>query len=530
MKSLLVILFMLLSSTIITAQENAGFTVQLPTGWEEISTGNIAHASDPQTGAQFYALTALSVEEALTALDIVPGQSLEVTSLTLPNGDWKQEVFFNENTITFALSKSVNDLTHVMVLVAAADQIEALVPTVLQSIVTYTINGESTTAASSVSYPQPMGAYQVGRTQFGWTDDERPETYTEDPDDDRQVVVTVWYPTTTTSTGAAWISPELATAYADLMGTPVEALDNIMVHAQENVPLAEADAPFPVIIMSHGNGLIPALYTTYAEALASQGYVVCGVAHTYNASLVALPDGDIATSLLAASLEVPQTDSNITLLESMNALDEKGRQLVAVQAADLRFVLDEITRLNESDALFSGHLDLSKVGAFGHSFGGATAIEALLQDTRIDAAVDLDGSLFSDVSAGSERPTMMITTPNTQLDEATAEEIAAQGLTADEYAQVLAVSNRQRTLYEQSPQAYFVTIEDAQHMNFSDAGVLAPVLPLLSFELGAIDPVLALDITNAYLLAFFDQTLREMPSRLDDLPALYPQSTLMNGG
>jgi dienelactone hydrolase len=39
-------------------------------------------------------------------------------------------------------------------------------------------------------------------------------------------------------------------------------------------------------------------------------------------------------------------------------------------------------------------LDLHKVGAFGHSFGGATALEVAQRESRVRAAIDLDGDLF----------------------------------------------------------------------------------------------------------------------------------------
>ena len=46
---------------------------------------------------------------------------------------------------------------------------------------------------------------------------------------------------------------------------------------------------------------------------------------------------------------------------------------------------------------------------FGHSLGGATAAAAMLEDQRIKAGVNLDGTLFGPVvNAGLDRPFMLV--------------------------------------------------------------------------------------------------------------------------
>jgi predicted dienelactone hydrolase len=42
--------------------------------------------------------------------------------------------------------------------------------------------------------PSPTGPFAIGRTTFYWVDSARAETLTADPNDKRELMVTLWYP------------------------------------------------------------------------------------------------------------------------------------------------------------------------------------------------------------------------------------------------------------------------------------------------------------------------------------------------
>ena len=67
-----------------------------------------------------------------------------------------------------------------------------------------------------------------------------------------------------------------------------------------------------------------------------------------------------------------------------------------------------------------------------------------------------------------------------------------------------------------------VTVRGAKHMSFSDAPYIAPV----KYRDIRIDAARALEITNAYILAFFDRHLRGMRSPLLEAPSKFPEATL----
>ncbi|MNP34721.1 hypothetical protein D3C76_1280250 [compost metagenome] len=48
---------------------------------------------------------------------------------------------------------------------------------------------------------RPTGAYGVGSISYHWVDESRKEPYTENPNDNRQLMVQVWYPAEQNATG-----------------------------------------------------------------------------------------------------------------------------------------------------------------------------------------------------------------------------------------------------------------------------------------------------------------------------------------
>jgi hypothetical protein len=43
-------------------------------------------------------------------------------------------------------------------------------------------------------FPQPTGPYQIGTVTYQWVDAARPELFTADPHDRRELMVQLWYP------------------------------------------------------------------------------------------------------------------------------------------------------------------------------------------------------------------------------------------------------------------------------------------------------------------------------------------------
>jgi hypothetical protein len=70
----------------------------------------------------------------------------------------------------------------------------------------------------------------------------------------------------------------------------------------------------------------------------------------------------------------------------------------------------------DPDSPFAGRLDLGRIGALGHSFGGNAALEWCRADTTCGGAVNLDGALWTAVGrVGMERPALQLITDHSEF-------------------------------------------------------------------------------------------------------------------
>jgi dienelactone hydrolase len=187
--------------------------------------------------------------------------------------------------------------------------------------------------------------------------------------------------------------------------------------------LADDGARYPVIVFSPGMGFLPIWYVPELEELASHGYVVVSISHPYSTRVTVFPDGRIVHSIdEAGSRALSEATAKAT---SDAAFDPVVDRIGSVWVADVRFVLDQMEQFNASDTLFANRLDLTRVGIFGHSFGGGVAAEAMYEDDRFDAAINMDGTLFGEVATnGIARPVMLMLSERVPL---TAEQIKFSG-------------------------------------------------------------------------------------------------------
>ena len=108
--------------------------------------------------------------------------------------------------------------------------------------------------------------------------------------------------------------------------------------------------PMPVIVISHGLGSGRTSFRYFAEHLASHGFVVAVPEHPGS------------------------SERQISALLEGKADDVSNPREFIDRPLDVSYLLDELTRLNQTDGPFKGRVNINQVGVMGQSFGGYTAL------------------------------------------------------------------------------------------------------------------------------------------------------------
>jgi len=375
--------------------------------------------------------------------------------------------------------------------------------------------------------PSPRGASGVGRVTFHWVDSSRAERFAPDPGARREVLIDVWYPASRDSTrpvapylpGLELVRRALGDSAARRRYAPAYAAveaGRLQSHAIEGAPARCGRGGCPVLLFSHGGGVDRSLYSAQYEDYASHGYVVAAIAHPYLTHTLAFSDGRVVRIAARPRDSVP-ADTTLRVWQRQMASTKAWADLRAgIGAADLRFVIDQLTELNRNASLgapFAGQLNLERVGALGHSMGGRVAATACQVDRRIKVCLDQDGVSggvpFSRDAQGHtmQQPFMYLgrrePTPPPLSDSMR----AALQMTAVQDDSLLRVLPLQHTaLLADIPAGAWrvrLTVRDVVHMSFSDE-----LLIQAGDDSSKRNPaLLASRVIQDYTRAFFEKTL-----------------------
>jgi dienelactone hydrolase len=317
----------------------------------------------------------------------------------------------------------------------------------------------------------------------------------------------VWYPANPTadSQPAPWMSdaPIYAHEIARYLGLPEFFLDHlelVRTPAYLNAPLEPSISAYPLIIFSHGWSGFAAQNTGQALELASRGYVVAAVQHTYGAVVTIFPDGEIAYINNDALPDgVPEAE-----------YDTAAHLLAEQWAGDISFALDYLEKENlDSSSQFYSVLDNDSTGVFGHSTGGGAAIQFCGTDSRCKAVLGMDPFMTpvsQDVlEQGIVQPAFFM---------------FSQGWVDDTDSKNTRLFEQFRASLVQS--IHVIGIKGTTHYDFSDLPMLSPVASRLGLK-GPLNGKRVIEITNAYLIDFFNLTLKGRPTDLIDESSPFPE-------
>jgi len=366
---------------------------------------------------------------------------------------------------------------------------------------------------TEVTLPAPAGHFAVGRTTYAWVNNTRTDELALSSGAKREVVVWIWYPSAAATSAAPveYLPAPWRSALAQHSGALMSQfftrdLSLVRAHSTSDPEVSPERPSYPVVIMRAGGGALTTDYTTLTEDLASHGYIVVGFDAPYRTFVVVLPDNRVV-------IRPPTNDPENLQADQANRLINR---LLPMWTSDTAFVVTQLGHLNAADpsGKFTGRLDMQRLGMFGHSFGGATALQFCHDDPRCKAGIDIDGAPYgSVVQEGLKRPFMFIFSDHSrELSDPAGRQILADI----------------QSIYGRLPSGrLLITIRRANHFSFSDQMLLKShyVIGLLRlFGFGGLDGRRGLAITAEYVRTFFDVYLKDAPIALLNKPSqLYPE-------
>jgi hypothetical protein len=253
--------------------------------------------------------------------------------------------------------------------------------------------------AASTAIPPPTGRYGVGvrKVVVNYYNDHDPVA----PGGvSTGFLATIFYPTSKCSTAdtGPYLDPETAEPWERIYNFTRGSLASLTSTLQRDAPFLPGpvgESPYPTLLFGPG-GAGPAVECNaiLLSDLASHGYTAVGLDHPYEEVWLSWPNG---TGVAGLPLEYPWT-----IDEYLAVYDQR--------LEDNRVFLDQLPAIA---AALGAPINTTHVGTFGHSLGGAAAIDALYDIEVVKSGIDLDGTLFKRPAvdgpeADARKPSMLL--------------------------------------------------------------------------------------------------------------------------
>jgi len=323
------------------------------------------------------------------------------------------------------------------------------------------------------SYPEFAGKFKVASHSIVLSDQSRIERFTPDSVENRKLQIRFYYPTNApaNNTNEQKKLPIIAQDAWDYLVGPNQIKGKMLRfdnyhNAKWDITLdAEVDTyqpSYPVLIFSHGYGFSAESYSALSAEIASQGYIVVSINHTYGAN--------------------PSDFGSDNLVWAQPLQSDSIGAYLPIWSDDQLFVIEQLSLINSNpDSLFFNRLDLANLGVFGHSYGGAASYYSASRDPRIKAVIDIDGTIFDFEDRYIEQP----------------------------FAFILSKDHKPKFDFDLAGNdAYKIRFQQFEHVSFTDH-----VLwwqwdhDELDLGLGKVDAYRAIELTSKITTQFFDHYL-----------------------
>jgi dienelactone hydrolase len=203
---------------------------------------------------------------------------------------------------------------------------------------------------------ETTGDYGVLTKTYTYIDENRVETYS-DKNEKRKLNIQVWYP------------------------------DNF-------------NDKYPLVVFSHGSLGIKSSNESLYRELASHGYVVSSIDHTYQCFYTKDDYGRTIFIDLGYMQELSKEDAQTTPQDSY----ELYKKWMSLRMGDIGFVIDNIKNKvenNDKDLLYS-IIDIKRIGVMGHSLGGSAALGMGRIRDDISGVIALEAPFMYDIEGVEE--------------------------------------------------------------------------------------------------------------------------------
>ncbi|XP_055728282.1 platelet-activating factor acetylhydrolase-like [Salvelinus fontinalis] len=289
------------------------------------------------------------------------------------------------------------------------------------------------------------------------------------------------------------------------------------IPAAMNAPYKQ-NGKCPVVVFSHGLGAFRTLYSAICAELASQGFIVAAVEHR--------DESAAATFFYHGKTEEPEEKQEESpplkpKPEAPENLVEEWMYYRALKPGEIEFplrnkqvkqradecikALDILIQINSGKKVenvlgtefdwmtLANSMDLCRIAVMGHSFGGATVIEALSKEMNFKCGIALDAwmlPLDEEIYARVKQPIFFINSEKFQ------------------WAGNIMQMRKLVPPGSSSTQRKMVTIKGTVHQSFPDFTFLTGnwIGKILKLK-GEINPQVAIDLCNKASLAFLQRHL-----------------------
>jgi hypothetical protein len=393
-----------------------------------------------------------------------------------------------------------------------------------------------------LTLPAPTGPHPVGTAALHLIDRSRRNPWAASPRY-RELMVSIWYPARDAARYP--LSPQMLAGAAAHYGSPAGygwlgyrvppgTVDwaGTVTSGHVGAPLAAEAGRLPVVLYSPGGGEPRTWGTILVQDLASRGYIVVTIDHPCEASEVEFPGGRVIEGSA-----FPSDEHQLQQFLQHGDFAALATKIVAARVADTRFVIDELAAVAAARNPDAGHrplpaglacaMDLNRIGMFGVSAGGFTAAQAMYEDRRITAGIDIDGTVESPFlrdsmsiapvfARGLDRPFLFMGDPRT--DHHTVPSWTSLWDHSSSWHADLTLKRASgETCYKD---AVWLIPQIARQLGFPASFVTR--------QIGTVSPAGAVRAEQAYLAAFFGRFLRGQDNHLLDGPSpRYPEFTFV---